>query len=250
MEINNEVNVSRWVRERLAALSNDDRWQPDLADGLARLRGQRSSQNKRRKRRFWTAVGIVSALIALAIFPTTRTLAGSYVTTCINKSDRMRAFFFGTAPRSTGSFLTAAPEDRGVAPDFRLKDSSGTTVILSELRGKVVLLHFWATDCSVCGTEIPWFVELQQAFRNRGLVVLGVARDADAWKEVPDSARNPINYRKLIGGDEVFQRYGAIDVTIPVTLIIDKTGRIAGTHTGLCSKSEYESAINELLNEN
>jgi hypothetical protein len=80
-------------------------------------------------------------------------------------------------------------------------------------------------------------------------VVLGVARDAEAWKEVPDSNRNPINYRKLIGGAEIFQRYGASDITTPVTLIIDKTGRIAGTHTGLCSKSEYESAITELLNE-
>ena len=114
----------------------------------------------------------------------------------------------------------------------------------------MVLLHFWATDCSVCRTEIPWFVELQQAFRNRGLVVLGVARDAEAWKEIPDSARNPISYRKLIGGDEIFRRYGATDVTTPVTLVIDKTGRIAGTHSGLCSKSEYESAITSLLNEN
>ena len=99
MEINNEVNVSRWVRERLTALSNDDRWQPDLAGGLARLRGQRSLQYKRRKRRIWTAVGIASALIALTIFPTTRALAGSYMTRCINQSDRMRAFFFGTSPR-------------------------------------------------------------------------------------------------------------------------------------------------------
>jgi len=250
MESNNEMNVSRWVRDRLVALSGDDQWQPDLTHGLARLRRQRALQNKRRQWRLWAVAGVVSALFALAIFPTTRALAGSYVTACVNQSGRFRAFLFGTSSHSTGTFTTVVPENRVVAPDFLLGDGSGTSVSLSELRGKVVLLHFWATDCSVCGAEIPWFVEFQQTFRTRGLVVLGVARDAEAWKEVPNSTRNPINYRKLIGGDEIFQRYGAINATTPVTLIIDKTGRIAGTHTGLCSKSEYESAITELLSEN
>ena len=65
--------------------------------------------------------------------------------------------------------------DRKAAPAWTLKDSDGRAVSLSDYKGKVVLLNFWATWCGPCKIEIPWFVEFEQKFKDRGFAVLGVA---------------------------------------------------------------------------
>ena len=69
------------------------------------------------------------------------------------------------------------------APDFALTDAAGKTVRLSDYRGKVVLLNFWATWCEPCKAEVPWFVDLQKTYTD-DLVVLGVSFDEDGWKSV------------------------------------------------------------------
>src|SRR6266478_7220926 len=67
--------------------------------------------------------------------------------------------------------------ERKLAPDFTLKDSTGATVKLSDYRGKIVLLNFWATWCGPCKIEIPWFVEFEQSYAASGLQVVGVSVD-------------------------------------------------------------------------
>src|SRR5690348_11215967 len=68
------------------------------------------------------------------------------------------------------------------APDFTLKDAQGKSLRLADYKGKVVLLNFWATWCGPCKTEIPWFIEFQKEWQQRGFTVIGVSMDEDGWK--------------------------------------------------------------------
>ena len=143
---------------------------------------------------------------------------------------------------------TLRPEqDRHKAPDFSLEDAKGQTVKLSDFRGKVVVLNFWATWCAPCQEEIPWFISFAQQYKDRDFAVLGVSLDDDGWKVVkPYIAQKKMNYPVLLGGDTVSLLYGGIE-SLPTTFIIDREGRIAGTHVGLVSKNTYGKEILSLL---
>lgn len=139
---------------------------------------------------------------------------------------------------------------RKPAPDFSLKDLNGNTVKLSDYKGKVVLLNFWATWCGPCKLEIPWFIEFEQNYKDRGFAVLGVAMDDEGWEVVkPYLAARKVNYRVVVGNDGIAQNYGGVD-SLPTSFIIDRDGRIASTHVGLVSRKDYESEIKQLLEGN
>jgi peroxiredoxin len=141
-----------------------------------------------------------------------------------------------------------AESSRKPAPNFSLKDASGQNVSLSDYRGKVVLLNFWATWCGPCQLEIPWFEQFQQQYRSQGFEVLGVSMDDDGWQAVkPYITEHKINYRVVLGNDSVAQLYGGLDA-LPTTYILDRDGRIAyPPHVGLISKDQYLSEIQKLL---
>jgi cytochrome c biogenesis protein CcmG/thiol:disulfide interchange protein DsbE len=137
--------------------------------------------------------------------------------------------------------------ERKAAPSFSLKDVDGRTVTLADYKGKVVLLNFWATWCGPCKIEIPWFSDFEQKYKDRGFAVLGVAMDEEGWEIVkPYIAKNKVNYRILAGDDATAQMYGGVE-SLPTTFMIDAEGRIASTHVGLVSKSDYENEIVQLL---
>jgi len=138
-------------------------------------------------------------------------------------------------------------KERKAAPDFELKDANGKVVHLSDYRGKVVLLDFWATWCGPCGIEIPWFTEFQRKYKDRGFTVLGVSMDDDGWKDVkPFVAEKKINYQIVLGDDKTSDQYGGVEA-LPTTFVIDREGRIASTHVGLVDKKEFDDAIQKLL---
>ncbi len=137
--------------------------------------------------------------------------------------------------------------DRKPAPNFALKDADGRTVQLSDYKGKVVLLNFWATWCGPCKLEIPWFMEFERKYKDKGFAVVGVSMDEDGWNAVkPFLSEVGVNYRVLLGDDQVAQRYGGVE-SLPTSFVIDREGRIAAIHEGLISKSRYEKDIAELL---
>jgi thiol-disulfide isomerase/thioredoxin len=134
------------------------------------------------------------------------------------------------------------------APDLTLTDLAGKTFKLSDLKGRTVLLDFWATWCGPCQIEIPWFIEFEQQYKSKGLEVVGVSMDEEGWQAVkPYIAERKINYRILLGNDTVSNLYGGLDA-LPTTFLIDREGKFAfSPHIGLTSKNEFLSEIQTLL---
>jgi peroxiredoxin len=148
-------------------------------------------------------------------------------------------------------------QDRKPAPTFGLENSRGKAVRLSGYRGKVVLLDFWATECGGCVREIPWFMDLAQAYQKKGLAVVGVSADVlyenlkdskEGWSKVrPFVQAHKVNYTILMGDVRVTKSY---DIqALPFTYIIDKRGRIAGAYPGLVDKDNLETNIKIALKE-
>jgi peroxiredoxin len=144
--------------------------------------------------------------------------------------------------------VTLVGDVRGVpAPDFELASLDGRKVKLSDYRGKAVLLNFWATWCSPCKVEMPWFVDLQNKYGNEGLVVLGVAMDdSDNAKIAQFASEMRVNYPILLGTDKVSDQYGNVQF-LPTTFYIDREGRIIGKGTGLLGRGEIEENIHKAL---
>jgi peroxiredoxin len=161
------------------------------------------------------------------------------------------ACFFAVYSPGSRTVKSAPPvkpvTDRKPAPEFALKDADGKTVHLEEYKGKVVLLDFFATWCEPCKIEIPWFMEMERANKDKGFSVLGVSMDDDGWEVVkPFLAELGVNYRVVIGNDATAQIYGGVDA-LPTTFLIDRNGRIAAIHIGLASKKAFEDGIQQLL---
>ena len=133
------------------------------------------------------------------------------------------------------------------APEFTLLDINGNKVNLSDFKGKVVILDFWATWCPPCIAEIPHFIELYDEYKNRGLEVIGISVDWNGQRVVPPFAKESgINYILLLGDDEVADLYGGI-ISIPTTFILDREGGIRKRYMGYRDKEVFERDIKELL---
>jgi peroxiredoxin len=134
------------------------------------------------------------------------------------------------------------------APGFALNDSQGVPIRLSDYKGKVVLLNFWATWCHGCVLEVPWFIEFQERYKDSGLSVIGVSMD-EGWKPVKAFVEEKrVNYPVVIGNEDLGKLYGLN--SMPMTLLIDRSGEIAASYTGVVDKGICESKLRTLLQEN
>lgn len=124
-----------------------------------------------------------------------------------------------------------APLKKGApAPDFALKDMSGNLVRLSDFKGKVVLIEFWATWCPPCKMAIPELNELQARHAGSNLVILGISID-ESREIVQDFMEdNEISYTVLFDDQNLVEKYGVY--TIPTALVIDPQGNIVEHHLG------------------
>jgi thiol-disulfide isomerase/thioredoxin len=142
---------------------------------------------------------------------------------------------------------TACAPKAGPAPGWELKNLDGKSVRLSDFKGKVVILDFWATWCPPCREEIPHFVELQTKYKDKGLVVVGISLDEGGPAVVSSFvAAQKINYPIVMGNETVSTAYGNIQA-IPTTFVIDPNGDIVGRHEGFTEESVFESEIQKLL---
>jgi len=139
------------------------------------------------------------------------------------------------------------PEKGQAAPDFTLEDADGRDLTLSDLKGKVVLLNFWATWCGPCKIEMPWFADFQRAYTDRGFTVVAVSLDEGGWEVVrPYVEEQQFNFPVVVGNDEIADKFGEVSA-LPTTLIINREGEIVATHTGLVGRDVYEEEIESLL---
>jgi cytochrome c biogenesis protein CcmG/thiol:disulfide interchange protein DsbE len=132
-----------------------------------------------------------------------------------------------------GSQAGRRPVVGGIAPDFTLKDLKGRDVSLSDYRGHIVILDFWASWCPPCNETIPELVALQNKYGQKGVVVLGIAIDdgsSDASALFAFSKEHGINYPILVGSDIV---EGIYEIRgIPTLFLVDRKGKIQDLHMG------------------
>ena len=144
--------------------------------------------------------------------------------------------------------------------NFTMKDMNDKDVTLSDYKGKVILLDFWATWCGPCKYEIPSFVELQEKYGKHGFQAIGVSVDDTIEKLRPFVKEYKMNYPVLqgLGHNDVQDAYGPI-FGIPVSVIISREGKICSKHAGLppsksagvplekAVKDAFEAEIRSLL---
>jgi peroxiredoxin len=134
------------------------------------------------------------------------------------------------------------------APSFTLVDLNGKKVSLADYKGHPVVLNFWATYCGPCKLEMPWFQDLQNKYKDKGLVVLGL--DQDDGMEVKEvaaaSKRVGVTYPILMPDDKVSKSYQLSDY-IPETFYVDKSGKIVEQTIGAHSKNELEADVQKAI---
>jgi thiol-disulfide isomerase/thioredoxin len=135
-----------------------------------------------------------------------------------------------------------------VAPDFALKSvPDGKEVKLSSLRGKAVLVNFWATWCEPCKVEMPSLVDMQKKYGPQGLQIVGVAMDDADDKEISTFAHKMgVNYMVLRGTEEVGNRYGGVE-QLPTTYYLDRSGKVVDETIGMAGEAAFEDAIKRAL---
>ncbi len=132
--------------------------------------------------------------------------------------------------------------------DFRLADLAGSRWQLSDRRGKVVLVNFWATWCPPCREETPGLVRLYRNYQPKGVVVVGISMDDDPHQAVPPFLREyKVPYPMLVP-DSSFELAGDVQ-SLPTTLLIDRQGRVAKVYVGAVGEEEVEEELDVLLKE-
>jgi peroxiredoxin len=187
---------------------------------------------------FWgPIVAGVLAILAIATYKLSTSNAGS-----VSESVIM-------APAAVEPTSLAMQADDTPAPDFVLTDVNGEEVKLSDYKGKVVVLNFWATWCPPCRKEIPDFNELQAQYGDKGVQFIGVALDEEGLPKVKKwMSTNAVSYPVVIADAAIKKSYGEMNA-IPVTMLIDRQGVIRTKYIGMRQKAIVESMIAPLLAE-
>jgi len=158
------------------------------------------------------------------------------------------AITLSVATGLTNVTQAALPAPGSTAPDFALKSASGRNIRLSELRGQVVLINFWASWCGPCRQELPLLEKLQERYRSAGFTLLAISIDDDRKNADAMLGKLGVKLVPLYDGDKrVAKRYD-VD-TMPATLIVDRDGRVRYVHRGFLSgyEQKYEQQVRELL---
>lgn len=139
-------------------------------------------------------------------------------------------------------------ESRKPAPRWKLPNLTGGSRQLSDYRGKVLLLNFWATWCAPCKQEIPWFAEFYDKYRADGLEVVGISVDDKGWKVIKpyvEDKSNGINYTILHDNVDLSFMYKI--QLMPKTVLIDRDGKVAAIHNGIVEKDSFEREVQAVL---
>lgn len=161
---------------------------------------------------------------------------------------------FSGCAKSAGA--PAAPKVLANEPNVTFKDLDGKELTLASLKGKVVVVNFWATWCDPCRVEIPWLIRLQQTYADKGFTLVGVAMDEDGKSAVDpfvqstkfdvNGQQKTMNYPIVLGNDEIADKFGGM-LGLPTSLVITRDGKIAKRYIGLVNEADLEKQIKDLL---
>jgi thiol-disulfide isomerase/thioredoxin len=132
------------------------------------------------------------------------------------------------------------------APEFVRTDLANRPVDLASLRGRVVVLNFWATWCAGCQVEMPRFISWQSKYSADGLQIIGVSMDDDSAPVASLVRELRVNYPIVMGDEEIGLLYGGV-LGLPVTYLIDRQGMVRARFKGNADLDAMESAIQRLL---
>ncbi|HVA72569.1 MAG TPA: TlpA disulfide reductase family protein [Candidatus Limnocylindrales bacterium] len=141
-------------------------------------------------------------------------------------------------------------------PDVTFPELQGGNLPLTSLKGKVVLVNFWATWCEPCRVEIPWMIGFQQKYASQGFTILGVAMDDDGKKAVEpfvqntqfdvDGTKTTMSYPIIIGNEDIAEKFGGL-IGLPTSVLISRDGKIVKRFIGLVNHDQLRSEIEKQL---
>jgi thiol-disulfide isomerase/thioredoxin len=148
------------------------------------------------------------------------------------------------------------PKTLANEPEVTFKDLQGKDVPLAGLKGKVVVVNFWATWCEPCQVEIPWMIGFQQKYADKGFTLLGVAMDEEGKSAVEpfvqksqfdvDGKKMAMNYPIMLGNDDLAAKFGGL-LGLPTSIVISRDGKVVKRYIGLASQDDLDKEIKSLL---
>ncbi|MGD0963903.1 MAG: cytochrome c biogenesis protein CcdA [Candidatus Acidiferrales bacterium] len=171
----------------------------------------------------------------------------------LNRSVAVMEGKLTAAPKIVPSSAKAAQPNE---PDVTFQDLQGNKVPIASLKGKLVLVNFWATWCEPCRVEIPWMIEFQQKYGNRGFTLLGVAMDDEGKSVVDpfiqktqfdvDGHPTAMDYPIVLGTDDIASKFGGL-IGLPTSVLISRDGRVVKRYVGLVNQKDLEKEIQAQL---
>ena len=146
--------------------------------------------------------------------------------------------------------LPAANAPQSAAPDFTLKSTNGENLKLSEMRGQVVLINFWASWCGPCRKEMPLLDQLYQQYKPLGFTVLGVNVEEDPSQANTLLSKVPVSFPVVFDGTNTVSKLYNV-IAMPTTVIVDRNGNMRYLHKGYLPGYEdaYQQQVRALLTE-
>ena len=187
----------------------------------------------------------------LTIIAVVAVLAATYLADRATRQPRK-----GVVSVAAGSSASKPNAAGKPAPEVTLRGLDGKDLALSQYKGKVVLVNFWATWCEPCQVEIPWLIEIQQKYAAKGFTVLGIAMDEEGAKVVTpwvnkerfdvNGTKSQMNYPIVIGNDAAADKFGGL-LGYPTSVLITRDGKIIKRITGIISSEEISKSIESQL---
>ncbi|HEY0005352.1 MAG TPA: cytochrome c biogenesis protein/redoxin [Pyrinomonadaceae bacterium] len=196
--------------------------------------------------------GVILILIGtLVVFGLTTKLNSAALASVLPNAEQLVSSWYGEKGAPPPNAPPPPPVNKAAfqpAPELALPSLDGKEFRLNELRGRVVMLNFWATWCVPCREETPQLSEMQHDLESSGLTIIGVAWDDTAEDVRQFQSEVKQDYRVVLGGEGVQDKFGGIP-SLPTTYIIDRDGLIRQKIIGARSRASFEAAIKPLLEE-